>query len=464
MGWFNKKKKDNKKFIRTMTIQASNPEGNSNNIIIESMLTGRALNLTIPGTTNAYTGYEAQVDETYRKYNSQSDFGSQQTRTVIDLRTAFISGEGISASAENPQTAKWIEAFIKLNKLNAYNFSNAAKGCEMAGQNVFILKVGNNKITNEIEIKVRRIPYTREKRFKPVYEDYLKDKVIDIHIKTEFGWQSFGETNFVYTRTGGDDSNSYGAITKVGTVLTDLENYDRALKDMRRNNHIFARITPVFETKSDSETTSLSAWLNRLKWTIGKAFIGQAKFHYETPASSTHDNLNSELVATIKTISAVTGAPVHWLGYVDLMSNRSTAESLYEFIKNATSFERVIWEESLYELILKAQELYINAGGTELILDPDFQIRLPLISFANFLDKVRALTIAYADKAISINDYMNEIPGIDPLKTKKDIEEQDKKDQENMIKMGIPKIPNINNTEEDDGNNKSRGFNKIKKV
>jgi len=225
---------------------------------------------------------------------------------------------------------------------------------------------------------------------------------------------------------------------------------------MRRNNHIFARITPVFETKSDSETTSLQGWLNRLKWTIGKAFIGQAKFRYESPKTSTHDNLNSELVATIKTISAVTGVPVHWLGYVDLMSNRATADTLYEFIKNATSFERVVWEESLYELILKAQELYINAGGTDLILNPDFQVRLPLISFENFLDKVRALNIAYADGAISINDYMNAIPGIDPLKTKKDIEEEEKKDQENLIKMGIPKIPNINNAEEDDGSNKSR--------
>jgi len=229
MGWFNKKKKDNKKLIRTVTIQASNPEGNPNNIIIESMLTGRALNLTIPGTTNAYKGYESQVDETYRKYNSQSDFGSQQTRSVIDLRTAFISGEGISVSAENPQTAKWIEKFIKLNKLNGYNFANATKGCEMAGQNVFILKIEHNKITNEIEIKIRRIPYTNTKRYKPVYKDYMKDEVIDILIKTKFGWQSFNEINFVYTRTGGDDSNSYGAVTKTGIVLTDLENYDRAL-------------------------------------------------------------------------------------------------------------------------------------------------------------------------------------------------------------------------------------------
>ena len=87
-NWF--KRKNKKRLVRTIKIQASFPEGSPNNVIIESMLTGRTVNISVPGTTNGYTNYDSQVSETYRKYNAQSDFGCQQVRTVIDLRTGEV--------------------------------------------------------------------------------------------------------------------------------------------------------------------------------------------------------------------------------------------------------------------------------------------------------------------------------------------------------------------------------------
>ncbi len=92
------------KLPKSIQIQASS-EGSSREVIIESFLTGRLLNTSIPGTINAYTTYDSQVTETYRKYNSMASFGSQQTRAVVDLRTAFIAGEGISISCEDDPTA-----------------------------------------------------------------------------------------------------------------------------------------------------------------------------------------------------------------------------------------------------------------------------------------------------------------------------------------------------------------------
>jgi hypothetical protein len=456
MAFWDRKKKDKKnkikrKLVRTKSIQAS--EGFPDNLMLENLLTAQRINISVPGTTNAFKNYESQVDGTYRKYNSRDDFGNQQTRAVIDLRTAFIAGEGISVSAPKQQTAKWIEEFIKKNKLEGFNFVNAVKGCEMAGQSVLIMKMANDKQDKDkLFVKVRRMPYTLDNRYRPKYTDFMNDEVEDIEVKTDTGWRSLGVNNFIYVRTGGDDINFYGPVTKVGVVLTDLENYDRALRDLRRNNHIFARITPTFKTQNDTETKSLKATLNKIKWKIGHAFIGSAEFNYKTPGVSTHENLISEMTSTIKTISSITGVPVHWLGYVDLMSNRATADTLYEFIKNATISERIIWQESVYELILKAQEVYINNGGTGLSLDPNFQVRLPLISFENFLEKVRALSVAYGDEAISIDDYRNAIPGIDPLKTAKAIEDQKKKDQQGLIKSGVPLIPNILNKEGEEDN------------
>lgn len=449
MGLFTKKNK--RKLLKTISIQGSNPEGSKDYVMIESLLTGVRLNATVPGTINAYNTYEAQIKETYRKYNSFASFGCQQTRAIVDLRTAFIAGEGISISAEKDQTAKWIESFIMKNNFNGNNFINAVKGSEMAGQSLFLMRP-SYWLDDSFYIKMSRIPYVLNTPFRPVYSDNLiKDDIVDIQIKKEGMWISAGFNNFIYVRTGGDDANTKDPVTKVGVVLTDAENYDRATKDMRRTNHIFARITPVFNTDTDSEATALQKRLSGLKWKIGSAFIGKAKFKYEVPSTGTHANLTSELVSTIKTISSVTGVPVHWLGYVDLMSNRSTADSLYELIKNATINERSEWQNAIYNMIIKAQKMYIDSGGEGLSnLDFNFEVSLPLLDFSNFLERIRALSLAFGDRAISLNDYRNAVPGIDPLKTKKAVDKEDKEAQNELISMGINSKNNMEEEDEQD--------------
>ena len=431
-----RRKSKPKRIEKFISIQGSS-EGAKDQMIIESLLSATRITDSVPGTINAFTNYELQVAETYRKYNAQASFGNQQVRAIVDLRTAFIAGEGISITAEDEKTSDWIENFLKKNNLHGRYFLNAVKGSEMAGQSLFLLKM-NNWLDDSLYVKALRVPYTGEQSYRPVYFDiYESDEVKVIEIKKNGQWVTADFIDFIYIRTGGDDHNNQTPVTKVGTVLTDVENYDRAIKDMRRNNHIFARITPTWETKDDNETTALQKKLSDLKWTIGKAFIGSAKFKYVTPEGGAHENLNIELVATVKTISSVTGVPVHWLGYVDLMSNRSTAETLYELIKNATINERSEWKNSLYFLILKAQEMYINAGGQDLPrLDYEFEIKLPLLDFSNFLERVKGLNVAFADRAISLFDYRNFIPGIDPLKTEKQIEVEDSKEEEKLIKIG----------------------------
>jgi len=132
------------------------------------------------------------------------------------------------------------------------------------------------------------------------------------------------------------------------------------------------------------------------------------------------------------------------------MSNRSTATSLYELIKNGTLSERVEWEAALKNTILKSQELYINAGGTELPgMNPDFQVRLPLVDFEGFAERIKAWSLAYADQAASIDDYRNAIPGIDPMKTKKAIEEEKKSAEKEMVRMAA-ELPDETEEDEED--------------
>ena len=442
-----------KKLPRFIKIQSMVPEGGKENIIIESLLTANRLGTSIPGTTNGYQTYGSQVMETYRKYNGQADFGNQQTRTIIDLRTAFIAGEGISITTENEQTGNWINKFLDQNDFNGTKFINAVKGSEMSGQSLLLLKPDIWR-DNSLYIKISRLPYTISKAYRPVYlDDLIRDDIIAIQIKKDGIWVMSGLDNFVYVRTGGDDTNSFDAVTKVGVILTDVENYDRAIKDMRRNNHVFARITPAWKTNTDAEAKTILKQISQTKWKIGDVFAGPAEFDYKTPGQGAHENLSFELVATIKNISSVTGIPVHWLGYVDLMSNRSTAETLYEMIKNGTINERSAWEVATYDTILKAQEMYIDAGGTELgKLDDDFQVNMPLISFSNFFEIIKGYSLALADGAVSIDDYRSIIPGTNPIDTKRAVELAKKESEDELIRVGleIQKQNQNQNLEEDE--------------
>lgn len=415
-------------------------EGIKDSVVLESLLTGERLNTAISGVTNNYKNYEAQVDETYKKYNGSSDWGNQQLRAIIDFRVAFIAGEGISVTCPDESTSAWIEKFLEYNHLDGSFFINTVKATEMAGQTICKMKVLNSSdmFKNGPKIKVQRVPYNMNKmKYKPYFVDQgdMFSLIFKYKSESDLVEKTVSLENAIPIVTGGDDTLIYGPTTKVGLVLNDIENYDRAVKDIRRLNHILARITPKITCETQNEVKSTLQDMEQLKWKIGKLYVGTGDFDYATPKTGAHDNLITELVTAIKNISSVTGIPIHWLGYVDLMSNRATADTLYEVIKNATINERTTHAEAIYSLILKAQELYIDNGGVKISkINPEFEVKIPLIDYNSFYDRVRSLSVAFNDGAISMADYRNEIPGIDPLETLKQIE----KEQEEEIKRFIP--------------------------
>lgn len=427
-------------------------EGSSRDVTLESLLTGNVISTTVSGLSNSYKTYGSQVEELYKKYNNSADFGCAQVRAVVDMRTAFIAGQGLSISCNNSKTSKWLENYIRKNKFNSIKFFNCVKGSELSGHTILYNKFNLEK--NYVEIY--RCAYRKEypNNYLPDTKKINSLRNIRLIRKNTIGvdeeFKISGVNNFIYVPIGGDDLLSYGPTPKLGVVLVDFENYDRALKDMRRLNHVLARITPTIQTKSSQENKEIKQQMQNSKWKIGDAFIGTATFKYEVPGNSAHKNLIDEMVSNLKNISAVSGMPVHWLGYVDLMSNRATADALYEFINNATLTERVIWESSIYDLIIDAQETFIDNGGDSALLDKidyDFEVKIPLIDYSNFLQRVQALSLAFNDRAISMADYRNDLPGIDPMQTKKMIEEEEKEEMKKLLKqnkIGLRENMNLN--------------------
>jgi hypothetical protein len=402
------------------TIQSFGIEGVSYDVALDSLLDGRPISgNSIAGSANIYLTYSSQTTEIYKKYNGESEYGNDQVRAMVDIRTAFIASEGVSVSVNEGVSeghSELFSKFIEQNRLDGIRLSDLVRTTEMSGYAITNILKGNDE--------TKLIPYMgllssgRGKRY--IYPE-LKNPLNPFEIKgfyqgSKEDKKEFKLDNIVYIRTGGyGDFHDY-PTTKIGVVLTEAENYDRAQKDMRELNYRSARITPDFKTQSGNETKAVVESLKEQKWKIGQARIGTADFSYKSPATGAHDNLKTEMIVNLKTMSGVTSVPVHWFGWVDQMSNRATAQELYSMISNGTSMERSSIESSLKELFLIMQQVYIDSGG-DLIKEvvDDFEIKLPLIDLGKFESMVKAYSMLFSDGIISEGTYRNIVPGIDPI-------------------------------------------------
>lgn len=399
MGVFGRKK-----------IQAT--EGFRGDVDISDGITWSPVSSDVPGTTNTYRSYTAQVAETYRKYNGKSEWGNAQVRTIVDTRAAFIAGEGISLATKDERFAEWAKTFLKETRLSGSKFFSLVMAAEMSGLTVIVLK---RKIGDYPSVEIMGCKVKNGQVERPVVN-------------------KLSEALSVVIKTGGDGTDSEETTTRTGLILNECETYDRAQKDLRRSNYYGARITPTWKTESDNETKSLIASIKKAGWRVGQGFIGKAALSFLTPGTGATDNLQKEMAAAAKTISAVSSIPVHWLGHTDLMSNRATADDLYQTISNGTSRERVLIAEGMYELLVKAQAAYIDSGGTEITtVTRDFTISIPSVDYGRFESMVRALSLAYSDGIISEDDYRAFIPGIDPLETKKALAHKEKADISDIL-------------------------------
>lgn len=429
MGWMDRflKRAKTKGLLHAFTADdVEIPEGSDPIENIESLMK-KSLKAAVIGTSNRYTSYVSQVKEAYKKYNAKSDYGNNVIRECTAGRVAAIMGEGVNIKANQPKVEQFLTAWAKeAGLIEGMRLTNGVIGSELTGYALFILK----KDDDNKRMVVERVPY------KPgliVVKDPNGDpdnptitlKYYDKNNKL-VTYTPPGD-DFVYIQTGGDDTAA-NPTTKLGIILTEAENYDRANKDLRINNFHFARTTPVFETQSAQETDQQVEALAQSEWEIGDGYVGTAKLAYVSPTTGAYENLKGEMECVIKVISGVTGVPLHWLGHADLLSNRSTAETLYEALKYATAKERTAWNDGLYRLFKKVLELSIDNRYIDLDFSDGFSVNLPLLDFTALDTRVRALSLAYHDMVISTGDYQNAIPGINPAETNKELESGHKYD------------------------------------
>jgi len=391
------------------------------------------LDATTGYTSNAYPSYEFAVAEINRKYKGTADWGVLQTGSIIDLRAAFIIGDGIIISEKEPgeETSKeleWVENFLEYNDLDREVAQEFAKEAEIEGKIALKLAIEEDKEEDDEEIEeekkkwkvsVRFISWTDKKyKVKTNPQDYLDYQKLTWQKTGKHNAETLDAKEFVYKKFGGRIMNPNEAAPKIMKCLTQIEGLDKALRDWREINHIFAGPVLYAKCKDKQEVDLMLTAFDDKNFKLKKILAGTAEMSFIKLDVGGVDSLEKEIADLAKVISGNTGVPVHWLGFVDLMSNRATAEDLINMINGATTKERQTWIGAYEEVIKKAMDMWNNAAEKGMSkgvqLDPDkIKVDIPIITKVQYdrLEKI-FLPAVIAGK-ISDETFLTMIPGFD---------------------------------------------------
>ena len=415
------------------------------------------------GSTNRYDGnlykeYGAQVVAIDMKYKAEADWGNQQVGSIIDVRSSFIVGDGLTFKTKgDTETAlkemDFARELFKWNNLEFEGLQDLAKEGEIEGKvllRLFVvdlkepLKGENGTVFNKM-IAVRFVPWQQYK-YKITtdpkdYQYYTGVMGKEPVTNADF---ALTEEQFVYLKFGGRIAEPNHATPKIAKCLTQIEYLDKALRDWREINNLFAAPTPTMECVTPQDAQVMTDKFTKQNWKAGKFLVHVGQFKYASAPMEGIQSLREEITANAKLISGTTGVPVHFLGFPELMSNRATADNLFELITTSTQKERQGWKGLLNELLNKAIDMHNAQVQTPGLQKDLILLDIPFISKQQYDRFVAVYLAAYNVNLITKRTALTFLPGVDADDEMKqfEIEAQDKLDEAKNNPMFAPPVQN----------------------
>lgn len=394
----------NQDLIETVKMQA---------LVINDVTTVTNLDTRYKG--NAYPSYDEAVEELIEKYEGTADWGVLQTGNIIDLRAAFIAGAGLKifpkdATADPAENEmEFAEAFLDANSLEREMVQEFAKEAELEGRFLGELRWDGEKG----QVILRFLSWSElGYKIKAVVGDYAKfESVI---------WQenslprSLDAAHFVYARFGGRVTKADKPYPKVGKCLTQIDDLDKALRDWREINRLFAAPVPDVEYAEADQAKKGHEAADKMNFKVRKMFHHTGTFTFKSAPMDGATSIENEIITKAKMISGTTGVPVQFLGLPDIASIRSSeSANTAELVSAATQKERLVWKGVYREIITKAMAIWNQESG-KTKLDPSLvTVDIPYIT-ADHWNRIRDIWLPlYTGSAISQATLLSQVPGID---------------------------------------------------
>jgi len=391
--------------------------------------------------SNKYKTYGTAVAEINKKYNATADFGVLQTGSIIDLRAAFIIGEGLKIIKKDKDANAeydWVHEFLEYNDLDNEVVQSFASEAEIEGKIALKLALEetpeSTKEKKMYMVSTRYVSWTENNYvIKANPQDYMQYETMTWKPKDKDKDEVLKEYEFVYKKFGGRVHLPNSATPKIMRCLTQIDNLDMALRDWREIDRVFAGPILGYEVRDSKDVKRATDALSDKNWKIKKVFVGMGKFYYASFDIKGVESLENEIVTLSKMISGATGVPVHFLGFPDLMSNRAVAENMMQLVHAATTKERATWKGAYEEVIAKSMALYnaeVNKGMSNLkTLDhKKIGVEIPMITREHWLRLEKVYLPAAVAGKISDESFQALLPGFDVEAEKKRKDEKEKSD------------------------------------
>lgn len=397
-------------------------------------------------TGNRYRTYADAVIELARKYAGTADWGVLQAGNIVDLRAAYIVGQGIKVGKVEPDKATaadkaaadaalaFAQRFIDKNELDHELVQDLAKEAEIEGKT--LLKIFTKTDAEGIEgvdIIVRHVSWTSNSyKVKVNADDYMQLESVTWTPKGGKE-QTLLPGACVYKRFAGRLDIPDDTMPRTAKCLTQIENLDMALYDWREINSKFAAPVPDFQMDDAKKAEATQAVLEKVNWKLGKAFVHGGTFSYVQPSSDGQKAIESEILTLMKLISGTTGIPINALGAPELTTKLGAdSQAQLDLIAMSTSKEREVWRGAYQELLEKAMRLW-NATTNKTPLRPELiKVDLPVVTEAQWQRIIDVWLPLKTAGEITRKTLLSQVPGLD---VEKELAELDAEDAANMDKF-----------------------------
>jgi len=387
-----------------------------------------------------------QVSETVKKFKSQAKFGNQILQRIINLRVAFSMPNRLflmpnsdlekDTSVEDLKDAKaYLSAFMTLNGLNANMPRDMAKEAELRGQVALGLfwddKEKNCRLSyypcDSVAYKVKEVKqYQLNGKKKLTCEGTTKLDLSD----DEFVFIAFN-----------DQMQEYEGYPTVAGILETIENTDKDLIDWRRLNHLFAHPTPHFKCETQEDAEAVNTLITKVGWKVGTALATNSELKLVGTTGVEANLLMLSITTNAKIISGHTGIAIHFLGFANVMSNRSVADDLGEPTEVVLHSEITSWNSFYTELFQKAIRMRNAELHGQMSEDSIIPKIIPLTDKQYELIKEVYMPLVEA-KQVSSRTLLEQIPGLDVEQEEARLEKEFKEAEARIVKEPESKLEN----------------------
>jgi hypothetical protein len=404
---------------------------------------------------NAYRDYFTTIKEIANKYEGTAEWGVLQTGNIIDVRAAFIIGQGVAAIPSSKEykdspEMDFIKAFFEYNDLDREMAQEFAKEAEIEG--CFLGQLSWNEEDQMVSLQFQsRVDRAYTIAHKP--RDYAwytsatwreADKSLDTVLE---------EPNFVYIRFGGRVHRVNNPMPKIGKCLTQIESIDKGLRDWREINNLFASPIPIIECADEKSAAAMAAKVASINWKLRKVVTIVGKLSINSPdMAGGVDSLEREIIANAKMVSGTTGCPIGFMGFGDLTTKLGSGSDITsDIVAASTSRERTAWIGGYTQIIQKAIALY-NVNSKMTPLDPEaVKVIIPFVTAEAWARIVDVYLPLFMADAIGLETLLSQIPNMD---VDAEIEKQEaKKAEEEAAALERFDKSNLNPDNQDDQNN-----------